>query len=223
MSAPRSKWLAYAQLMRLPNVFTAIADPLAGWLIVGGEARRLPLVLGASACLYTAGIVFNDCLDYKSDCTDRPERPLPRGEIALTTASVLGAVLIGVGLILGGWLAIPLATLILFYDSLSKRSAWFGPITLGGCRMLNMAMGMGGLEPVVPAIILGVYVAGLSFVARQEEVRPALRRVVKHLLLGIIVLDAVLVVALTGNWPGALLVLSLLLPAWALSRILEMT
>jgi 4-hydroxybenzoate polyprenyltransferase len=223
MSAPRSKWLASAQLLRLPNLFTAVADPLAGWLIVGGEPRRLPWVLGASACLYAAGIVFNVCLDYQRDCVERPERPLPRGEISLTAASVLGAVLLGAGLVLGGWIALPLAILILFYDSLAKRSAWSGPLTLGGCRLLNMGLGMGGLEPVAPAIILGIYVTVLSFIARREEIQPSLRRIVKHLLLGIIVLDAVLVLAFTGNWLSALLVLSLLPPAWALSRILAMT
>ncbi len=39
----------YFQLVRLPNLFTAAADPLAGFLIAGGlfkdVARGLPLVL----------------------------------------------------------------------------------------------------------------------------------------------------------------------------------
>jgi 4-hydroxybenzoate polyprenyltransferase len=223
MSPLRPKWLAYAQLMRLPNLFTAIADPLAGGLIVGGESCRLPFVLGASACLYTAGIILNDCFDYKTDCRQRPERPLPRGEISLPTAGALGAILILTGTFLGGWNALPLATLILFYNLITKRFAVLGPLTLGGCRALNIGLGMGGLTPVAPALILGVYVAGLSFIARREETKPTLRRIVKNLLLGIIALDALLVFALTGNWLGALLVLSLLLPAWALSRILAMT
>jgi 4-hydroxybenzoate polyprenyltransferase len=223
MSAPRSQWLAYAQLMRLPNLFTAVADPLAGWLIVGGEPARLPSILGASACLYTAGIVLNDCADYKRDCKDRPERPLPRGEISRAAASVLGAFLMLVGCLLGGWNAVPLAALIVFYDTLAKQNAWLGPLTLGGCRAFNIAFGLGGFAPLTPVLILGVYVAGLSFVARREETRPELPRIVKNLLLGIIVLDAILVFALTGNWAGALLVLSLLLPAWSLSRILAMT
>ena len=51
---------AYAQLLRLPNVFTAVADPLAGWFFVGGGAPawNVSLLVAASACLYTAGIVF---------------------------------------------------------------------------------------------------------------------------------------------------------------------
>jgi ABC-type proline/glycine betaine transport system permease subunit len=50
-----------------------------------------------------------------------------------------------------------------------------------------------------------------------------LRRIVKNLLLGIIVLDALLVVAFTGNWQAALIVLALLLPAKLLSRTIAMT
>jgi hypothetical protein len=45
-----SGWLEYARLMRLANVFTAIADPLAGWLVVGGFLPPLlPPVLAPTA------------------------------------------------------------------------------------------------------------------------------------------------------------------------------
>ncbi len=63
----------YLQLIRLPNVFTAAADSLAGWLIVGGSfahpERWIPLC-GASMCIYAAGIALNDVLDYEIDCAE---------------------------------------------------------------------------------------------------------------------------------------------------------
>ncbi len=70
------------QLIRLPNLFTAMADVLAGYLIVTGAAVRwdilLPLLL-ATACLYAAGCVLNDFHDREIDRRERPFRPIPSG------------------------------------------------------------------------------------------------------------------------------------------------
>ena len=220
----KTKPLAFAQLFRLPNVFTAVADPLAGWLIAGGNrGGQLALVLGASACLYTAGMVFNDCFDYRADCQARPERPLPRGAIPVPVAWWVGVILFLAGLACGGRNALPLAALIIFYNVVAKHFAALGPATLGACRACNLALGMGGFVPLWPPLLLGMYVAGLSFVARREEVRPELRRWVKRLLLGIIAVDAGLVLTLTGDWGSAALVLGLLVPAVVLGRWIQMT
>ena len=221
---PRSKFLAYVQLLRLPNIFTAIADPLAGWLIAGGgRASQFALTIGASVGLYTAGIIFNDSFDCRRDCRDRPERPLPRGDIPVRVAWMLGTVLFLTGLVLGGVNALPLAMLIVFYNVFAKHSVWLGPATLGACRACNLALGMGGFTMHWLPVILGAYVAGLSLVARREDVRPELRRLVKHLLLGIIVVDAALVLTVAGDWTGTALVLSLLVPATMLGKIIPMT
>ena len=219
-----AKPLAYAQLLRLPNIFTAVADPLAGWLLVeGGRAAQLAISVGSSACLYTAGIVLNDCFDYRADCRDRPERPLPRGAIPVRVAWALGAVLFLGGIAVGGRAALPLAALIVFYNAVAKYFVGLGPVTLGACRTCNFALGMGGFALLWPPLVLGAYVAGLSFVARREEVRPELRKLVKRLLLGIIMMDAVLVLAVTGDWTGAALVGSLLVPAVVLGKRIQMT
>src|ERR1051326_562728 len=104
MATARPKFLAYARLVRLPNAFTAMADPLAGWFAGGGGAPgwHLPLLVTASACFYTSGVVFNDCVDYELDCVERPERPLPSGAVSRKIAWVLGAVLMLAGLLLAG-------------------------------------------------------------------------------------------------------------------------
>lgn len=222
---PRTTPFAVAQLLRLPNVFTAVADPLAGWLLTGGgPAAELALRLGASACLYSAGMVSNDCFDYRLDCGERPERPLPRGAVSRGGAWTLAGVLLVSGLGLAALagkllLALFIAVLIWVYNGWTKHFA-----VLGVCRSANFLLGMptsaAGLW--LAPVILGVYVAVLTFIARREVVDPSIRRVVKRLLLGIIVLDAGLV-AVTGNWLGAGWVLALLVPATVLGRMIPMT
>ena len=71
---------AYAQLVRLPNLPTALADILLGFLATGSptDARRWPtylLLMAASACLYCGGMVWNDYFDRDLDKRERPERP----------------------------------------------------------------------------------------------------------------------------------------------------
>jgi len=229
-----SKLLAYGRLLRLPTVFTAIADPLAGWFLVGGGSPAWPLALlaGTSACLYTAGIVFNDCFDYRLDCREHPERPLPSGAISLRAAATLGAALMLVGLglaMLAGAVAFGIASfiaaMVFFYNAWAQRFPLLGPLALGTCRFANFLLGMRCCPPrlwLAPAA-LGVYVTMLAVIAQREVERPAGRVTVKRLWLGIIVLDAVAVAVGRGDWVGALLVLSLLVPAIALSQTAAMT
>ena len=70
----------YAQLVRLPNVFTALADialaALATHALPAHTATFLLLCL-ASACLYCGGMVWNDFFDLEQDKRERPFRPIP--------------------------------------------------------------------------------------------------------------------------------------------------
>jgi 4-hydroxybenzoate polyprenyltransferase len=231
MTNLRPKFLAYAQLLRLPNAFTAMADPLAGWFAVGGGAPswQLPLLVGASACFYTSGIVFNDCFDYHLDSVERPERPLPSGAVPLKTAWTLGAALMIAALVLAA-LAGPvplgvgvfLGVMIFFYNAWARRFAALRPLVLGTCRFANFLLGMRCL-PLrmwwMPAT-LGVSAGIITFLSRRKADNPAPQQVTKRLVLGIIVVDA-LVVMLSpfGDWIGAVLVLSLLVPAAVLDRV----
>src|SRR5947209_11417835 len=102
-------WRAYAQLVRLPNVFTAMADITLAALAAGALPGRwfgFVLLLLASACLYCGGMVWNDFFDVEQDRRERPFRPLPSGKVSRGAAARLGAVLLaaGVGLAgLAGW------------------------------------------------------------------------------------------------------------------------
>src|SRR5437588_5137547 len=93
-----SRLRAYAQLVRLPNLPTALADIcLAALALVvqfpsaDFSALRFVLLLLASGCLYSAGMVWNDYFDQEQDRRERPFRPLPSGRIKPAEAVRLGS------------------------------------------------------------------------------------------------------------------------------------
>jgi 4-hydroxybenzoate polyprenyltransferase len=170
------------QLVRLPNVFTAPADALAGWLIVGGavdDLRGWLPIAGASMSLYAAGMVLNDWYDLEVDRAERPNRPLPSGAVPLGLAAAIGWGGLALGLALAS-LAGPamvvaglLAAAIVFYNSWAKKT-WLGPWAMGACRGLNMLMGIvAARAPERPAawaaaFAFGLFVAGVTWISRSE-------------------------------------------------------
>lgn len=168
-----SRRLAFAQLLRLPNVFTAFAD-IAMTACVGVAARpALPpgsywlsmiLIALASGSLYLAGMVWNDIFDLVEDTRARPFRPLPSGRITRRTAILLATVLLVLGLVLAAlagmpgataWnskpflLALGIAALVLLYDAWLKRTA-LGPVAMASCRFVNVLFGL----TVIPVELL---------------------------------------------------------------------
>lgn len=159
---PPSLVLSYARLLRVPNVFTAMADILMGLAFVGFPVGRYAwaaaaLVL-ASSLLYLAGMVLNDVFDVEIDRVERPERPLPSGRIPLARAQWLGFTLLGggvvaawaAGLVLPNGAALPwrsgavgmsIAVCVLLYNRVLKHT-WLGPIGMGLCRCGNVLLGM---------------------------------------------------------------------------------
>ena len=98
------KLLSHLRLLRAPNVFTAIADIAMGFLFVTHSlvpAAGFALLIIATCGLYLAGMVLNDVFDVDVDREERPQRPIPSGEIALTTARRLGFGLLTLGVIAG--------------------------------------------------------------------------------------------------------------------------
>lgn len=147
--------------MRPANLPTAAADILAGMAITLGLAGMAPAMLGtelmapalfliaASVALYAGGVVLNDVFDAGLDAVERPERPIPSGMVRRATAGRFGALLLmgGVALAYGQSLqsagvALLLAICILWYDALAKKNGFFGPLAMGLCRGLNLALGM---------------------------------------------------------------------------------
>lgn len=192
----RSTFHSYLELMRLPNVFTAMADVAMGFLFVqtagtqwvprSWDIATLVTLMSASSLLYIAGVVLNDVFDLELDRQERPERPIPSGRVSLESARRLGWRLLILGVVLGtgvvfftgslrpGVVAAVLATVILLYDSWLKRTP-VGPVAMGACRMLNVLLGMSAIdrslnaEHWLVAGAIGVYVAGVTWFARKEN------------------------------------------------------
>ena len=191
--------LAFAQLLRLPNVFTAfadigMADAVACSVLPRADATlvlRMVVVALASGCLYLAGMVWNDVFDRGEDAQTRPTRPIPSGRVRLRTAVGLGAVLTIAGLMLAGiagaigvdgWeadtlvYAFAIAGMVLLYDGWLKHTP-FGPIAMAACRFLNVLLGLAVVPEALfdvslrvhTAGVIGLYIVGVTWFARTEE------------------------------------------------------
>lgn len=182
--------LAYLQLLRLPTVFTAMADIFLGFLLThdGITAENWPRfawLLTASSCLYLAGMVFNDVFDVKQDTIERPTRPIPSGRVSRKNAALLGCALLILGLFAANvspksslHVAVLLVAAILAYDGFLKRTP-LGPLGMGLCRFLNVLLGASDITwqrlaeigvdvPITCATGLGLYIVGVTWFARTE-------------------------------------------------------
>jgi 4-hydroxybenzoate polyprenyltransferase len=157
---PPSLLLAWLRLFRIPNVFTALADVLMGFALVQRSFEPItPLacLLLASAFLYTAGMVLNDVFDVEQDTRERPQRPIPSGQISLGLARAVGFGLLVTGVVLGGvagylpgspaaipWrsavMALAIAASVVLYDAVLKRT-FVAPVFMGLCRFFNVLLG----------------------------------------------------------------------------------
>lgn len=179
----RSKLQAYLDLVRLPNLFTAAADVLAGFFFAGGLPEEWPIALRlclSSMCLYAGGVVFNDACDAPRDAMQRPERPIPSGEISRAAAFRLsvGLLLIGVGVaatvsIRSAAFAAAIVVAIVLYDALFKHTP-FAPAFMGLCRAMNLSLGLFAQPSLAipraarPIALMWLYVASVTIFARKE-------------------------------------------------------
>ncbi len=198
----------YLELVRLPNVFTVMADALAGYWLVMAELRfdaRLACLAAASAMLYAGGIVLNDVADVEVDRRERPTRPLPSGRIGRRTAAALAAALLlgavalafGVGFLGGssvveagfftrfrpGLVSLAIVAAVLAYNFVCKGTI-IGPLVMGLCRGLNLLMAMSvvwwfsGDLALVAIIAMTHYVASLTYFGMHETGRSGRLRLV---------------------------------------------
>lgn len=186
---------AVLELVRAPNVFTAVADVSMGFLFTRPPVPFPQLPAGAfwtlgglvvtSSSLYLAGMVLNDVMDRDVDARDRPGRPIPSGRVTLAAARRLGYGLLVAGVLFGAIVSgvtgrgtpVAIATLlagtVLLYDGVLKQTP-LGPLAMGSCRFLNVLLGMSvAAAPLAPANLLvaagiGTYVVGVTVFARTE-------------------------------------------------------
>lgn len=182
------------RLVRLPNLLTVPGDTVAGFLLGTLPAhhavdRFTPVAAaGAALCLYIFGLILNDILDIETDRQERPERPLPSGQITVPQARMAAIVmaLSGLNLALAAgrnalYVAAVLAALILAYNAVLKRLPIAGVVAMGLCRGLSLLMGAAAACPdlltvyrpaSLPVLIAVIgetaYVCAFSVIAKHE-------------------------------------------------------
>jgi len=171
---------AFLQLVRPANVVTALADVLAGHAVAGGGAPGLAWLLLATACLYAGGIVLNDVFDRAIDRVERPERPIPSGQIRWQTAALAGGLLLAAGAVFAALanvaalaMALAIALAVLLYDGWTKHLALVGPANMGLCRGLNLLLGVAAAPDALArswplALVPLTYIAAVTALSRGE-------------------------------------------------------
>ncbi|MGW7356981.1 UbiA family prenyltransferase [Streptomyces sp. NPDC054802] len=144
----RARLSAWVELLRVSALFTVPGDALAGAACAGLRPNRgTAYAVGASLCLYEAGMALNDWADRDEDAVDRPHRPIPSGRITPTAALTAAAALTATGLTLAsraGRPALALATALTAtvwsYD-LHLKHTRAAPATMATARALDLLLG----------------------------------------------------------------------------------
>jgi len=173
---------ALLTLGRVSNLPTVWSNCLAGWLLGGaGDWHLLVVILTAVSSIYLGGVFLNEAMDASWDKVHRPERPIPRGWISEWLVWAMSFAWLASGVLLLGLVHLHLLQLSLLLlwavvaYNLWHKKMFLSPILMGLCRALVVLVaataayrGPDGLT-VWSAVALGVYVAGLSWIARGES------------------------------------------------------
>jgi hypothetical protein len=149
------------------------------------------LLILSMSLYYVAGMFLNDAFDREFDHRNRPDRPIPAGDVTAATVFACGFGLLALGFVLllavgygtsagTGWRApvagAVLASVIVVYDRWHKANP-ASPLLMGLCRLLVYfvaALAVAGTLPervLLAAAVSLCYLIGLTYVAKQEGLR----------------------------------------------------
>jgi 4-hydroxybenzoate polyprenyltransferase len=214
-------WSRLMRLSNLPtawsNILMGLVVSAGNW-----DFRSVIVLLTVSTCLYLGGMVLNDVCDIEVDRLERPQRVLPSGLISRRSASAVGHILLLTGPLIAGLAtltvgkdgvlhlatpacgtALALALVIVAYNY-GGKSLWFGPVLMGLCRILNVLLGTSlaesdpsflghGILYWYIATAIGIFVAGITWFARDEEGNSARASLIAGTLLMAVALMALLI------------------------------
>ncbi len=177
-----SGWRTALKLGRVSNLPTVWSNVIAGSALAGGAPLHLVVAIAAAiSAIYVAGMFLNDAFDREIDARERPERPIPAGEVTADAVFVVGFSLlitamvslaaindrVGLaGLVLGG--------AVLLYNWHHKGNP-VAPFVMGLCRALVYLAAASAVAMklpyavLLPAAAMLAYVAGLTSTARMEN------------------------------------------------------
>jgi 4-hydroxybenzoate polyprenyltransferase len=177
-------------LGRTSNLPTVWSNILAGAVLSGAVfgSNTLAVLLLSGSAFYEGGMFLNDAFDADVDARERPNRPIPSGQVTRGTVYLLGFGLLAAGLVLLT-IAAPLrltrpgvgtilagaftCAAVLIYNRWHKGHAW-SPLVMGACRAGLYATaalavsGQLGQELLLGAGALWLYIVGLTHIARFE-------------------------------------------------------
>ena len=173
-------------LGRISNLPTVWSNLLAG-LIFAEAAGNLPVLaatLAGGSFIYIGGMFLNDYCDVAYDAQYCPERPIPAGLISRKAVGGFALLwfLLGLACLAPmGWtvagIALLLIAAVVAYNFHHKGVVW-APLLMGFCRFLLYPLAAITAPDRVSwtvlfsdAAALGLYVAGITYLARGES-RP---------------------------------------------------
>jgi 4-hydroxybenzoate polyprenyltransferase len=171
------------RLGRVSNLPTVWSNTLAGAVLAGasGFGPQFAVMLLAFSLFYTGGMFLNDAFDAAFDAAQRPERPIPSGEVSRREVFGTGYGMLASGIALLAWIGVApalagltLAAAITYYDWNHKGNV-LSPVVMGICRVLvYVAAGLCITLALPDALWIGAalmlcYLIGLTYVAKQEN------------------------------------------------------
>jgi hypothetical protein len=176
--------LRLGRVSNLPTVWTNVLAALALSSALSGVTA---LVLAGSMSLYyLGGMYLNDAFDRHIDARERPQRPIPSGQVSAATVFGLGFAWLLIGFVLllaarqGSASLAPtvlsglaLALCIVGYDVYHKQNP-LSPVLMGLCRVLvYVTSAFAVQQQLAPGLSWGAaallcHLIGLSYAAKQE-------------------------------------------------------
>lgn len=171
------------RLGRVSNLPTVWTNTLGGAVLAGAGALgpRFAAALVAFSLFYTGGMFLNDAFDAGIDARERPERPIPSGQVASREVFAWGFGLMAAGVILLATIGLApalagltLAAAITFYNWNHKNNP-LSPVVMGFCRVLvyaGAALCYASSFPpelLTGAMLVWCYLIGLTYIAKQEN------------------------------------------------------
>lgn len=158
------------------NAVTAGLGAIVAYLIATGTVRPEALVLFCVVTLVTAaGNVINDYFDVEIDRVNRPDRPIPSGQVSLPAARAYAVTLFLSGIFISlftNGLCIAIAVfnslLLLIYAARLKRTLLLGNITVSylAASMFLFGGALGGLPGLLHVMPFAIMIF-FAMVARE--------------------------------------------------------
>ena len=175
----RYKLKAVLELCRISNLPTVISNCTAGYLMSANIINwDLALIVIGASLLYSGGMAMNDVVDAKYDIKNKPDRPIASSKLTVgfSAAFTIGLLVSGIFFLVLSkssllWI-LALVVSIVVYNIIHKKTS-SAIYVMGLCRsLLYLVAGysFGDSSHVLAwAIVLGLYTAGITLVARGED------------------------------------------------------